>query len=1615
MIYPIDVPELSLFSRKVYLPKGDKTGHGNLVFLFTKSVSDTISEINSGINYYPISNYTHYYYNATYSGRLKNKKFFIRDMKEKRSIYDKVKKETSLTTAPGITLNGFDRNCYFELSRYLQIYHELLDKYDPMSRMINFWAYFKSIVDDPQTSEYQNKYIIINAERYSNAFVGNLRDKLNNPLFMIYYTLYKNIDICKSFDHDIFIFYKNRSIKINPAHAEKSKTANEFKVLLTRLIPSKASTIESSMNDDLLKKEETAENVKSTLNKEFNFTGDNQDEKTLNEKDIKSIIEPEKKEKETPKVVDAVSEKIDKVVLTDNESEAEKAVKDEIENDKKLLDEIYKNLVGDSKPVSSASSARDKKIREEQGKIAVGNMTIDKLKSIKSTHMPIPKTDVSKTLKSTNDNIRNVGFANFDKTYTNEVFKKDMVNVFTSLNDKSIPLTVIKFDVKDTSDELNYKDTYSVTLEDVNRQRHTITVDVPKFIDDKFLYIGGGKKLILYQNFLYPVVKSGPDEVQIVTNYNKMFIERFGTKSITSLERLKKLISSESDLESYFEVGYAYKLNGDYITTIEYDELSKQFIKFNSDNCTIYFNQQEALSVADSEGVQIGENEMFIGFKDKKPILIDYDTQKTDSDLSISEVILNSLPEEFKEKYESIKTPKRLMYSAATTMHQKVSLGLLLAFWEGFGSVLKALNLEYRLEKSIPKKLASNESVLQFHDCVLVYKENVSQSLIMNGFRLIETKEYNIGDMETKEPYMDYLVKVYGKRSIANAIMNTYEFNIDPITKEILEDLNLPTTIVPLCVYANSLLSDSQYTPDYNQKLCRIRRGEILPAILYDAIAKQYVIYKNSNGKKKLSLQRDIVMKKLLALPTVEEYSTLSPLLEMERTHTTMYKGWRGINEDRTYTQDKRVYDQSMIGIMGLATSPDGSVGVQKTLTMEPNVVSARGYLKPYSKDNNLKDVNLLSPAEMATPLAPEQDDPTRTGHSIKQSKHIIPVKKSSPVLITNGAEEIMRFHLSSDFVINAKEDGEVVEVNDELGLIICKYKSGKCQAINTKSKIEKNGGGGFYIANTLVTNLKLGDKFKKHDLLAWHKDFFRSNQYTGNKMNFGTLAKVAILSTYNTYQDSTVITEKLSHDMATEMVFNKQVVIGKNATVDYIAKVGDKIDVGSSLIQFDTSFEDNELNKLLETLSDTLKEGVIENSRNNIQSKIAGTIEDIKMYSTVDLAELSPSLQKIFGKYYRKINEKKKLLSQYDPDSSIVKCGMLFNETTGKVSPNKYGVLKGQKIEDGVLIEFYIKHEEYLEVGSKTAYYAGLKTTVGEVIPAGYEPYSEFRKDEEVSSFIASNSILKRMTPSILLVSLGNKCIIELKRSLKELYDKNIDAETCKEEMTYLIYEFFSAFDKSKNNTNKYKNLFDPMTPPTFKKWFKGFFEDEDAYLTLDIVYNERSITFDDIERAAKVIKVPLFEYVYLPHISMDKNKVIRTRVEVPVGYIHIKRTQQTVAKKNGISTSSDIRSSLTGQVTGTDKNGRESDLENIMMVSLGMTNCLKELNGPRADDMVAKREMLSDISKQGFVKFDDLTYDVNNKAALNTVDTYFLGMGIKTDLVTKGHMLKSTLKKEL
>ena len=118
---------------------------------------------------------------------------------------------------------------------------------------------------------------------------------------------------------------------------------------------------------------------------------------------------------------------------------------------------------------------------------------------------------------------------------------------------------------------------------------------------------------------------------------------------------------------------------------------------------------------------------------------------------------------------------------------------------------------------------------------------------------------------------------------------------------------------------------------------------------------------------------------------------------------------------------------------------------------------------------------------------------------------------------------------------------------------------------------------------------------------------------------------------------------------------------------------------------------------------------------------------------------------------------------------------------------------------------------------------------------------------------------------------------------------------------------------------------------------------------------------------------------------------------------------------KKNGISTEIKQRSAITNQVTGGDKNGRESDLENIMLTSMGLKNTLKELNAPRSDDMSMKQQMFRDIAVNGYTRLSDMEDDINNKTTLNTVNVFFLGMSLNSDLVTKGLMLPKTLKTDM
>ena len=206
--------------------------------------------------------------------------------------------------------------------------------------------------------------------------------------------------------------------------------------------------------------------------------------------------------------------------------------------------------------------------------------------------------------------------------------------------------------------------------------------------------------------------------------------------------------------------------------------------------------------------------------------------------------------------------------------------------------------------------------------------------------------------------------------------------------------------------------------------------------------------------------------------------------------------------------------------------------------------------------------------------------------------------------------------------------------------------------------------------------------------------------------------------------------------------------------------------------MNFERSFNEDSLNELLANVGEELREDIKMAGKDKVKSKYSGVIEDIKIYCTVDLEELSPSLRKIVSDYYAKVDKKRKLLDKYDESKNpVVKCGMLFNDPSSKTEA-KNNKIKGHHVGEGVLIEFFIKYYDEMAVGDKLAFFTALKSIVGEVIEEGEEPFSEFRPEEEVSSVIAPAAIIARGTPSIVLTMFANKVLVELKRTLKDIYD---------------------------------------------------------------------------------------------------------------------------------------------------------------------------------------------------------------------------------------------------
>lgn len=229
------------------------------------------------------------------------------------------------------------------------------------------------------------------------------------------------------------------------------------------------------------------------------------------------------------------------------------------------------------------------------------------------------------------------------------------------------------------------------------------------------------------------------------------------------------------------------------------------------------------------------------------------------------------------------------------------------------------------------------------------------------------------------------------------------------------------------------------------------------------------------------------------------------------------------------------------------------------------------------------------------------------------------------------------------------------------------------------------------------------------------------------------------------------------------------------------------------------------------------------------------------------------------------------------------------------------------------------------------------------------------------------------------------------------------------------MIDKTLTLMDPTGINAKKYRNMFQVMSDQAFSKWITAFLADEKSNIRLDIEEfgdGSRTLRFENIEKAADYLGIKLFEYVYLPHVSANPNRPIRTKQPVLVGWLNIKRTQQLASKKTGLALSDDNRDELTGAAKGEAKGGTTTGIENELIAGVGGEIILSEIAGARADNIKEYDNMLKSIAENGSVKLSDIKTNVYDKPTLLAADMYLMAMGLKTDLISESYYSTGKMK---
>ena len=1325
----------------------------------------------------------------------------IRKRDEILELYEQVKKDCPFIKYTYPEISRYQKkNLFVDLYYYNQIFFKNNDWINNKGFRL-YLDFMSRLINNPNLKEYKKKTIIIPIKDWGQSEnLWNYRVSIN-PLSIIYHMMYSGMssqlkDLFK--DYDIIFMGSDNYFKINFSELDIDfkKLSITFKTFLMRVFKNEEFPLEDvdTTSDNSQSPEVIKANIvdKIELAKGVDLTSKLADAKKEKEnkksnKFVPKVKEEPKKETDSkiskgtlnkPKTEDQNKAEANKKRLAqmiDDIGDFAKSEEDALDMmDNAELKQILMDLDSGDDDKVNLTAGRSSRISELDRKLLETEIKGKSIKDILEPKEPVEKKVTNLNLSTPNQETwNNLSFVNFDKKYD---IDKDIISIFRFFEFVSRPISIRNISVENNSTSEDRVELYTVEMEDYRGKRFTIKLDIPIMVDNRFL-LRGNSKSIQTQFYNMPIIKTDFDTCQIISNYMKIFVRRFGSgagKSLPITSRFIKAANKYKGRKIKFLAGDNRKICSKYELPIDYIDLSGLFSKIETEDFIVYFNQDEIRKVHQVEeglGVPYLYNK-----KSKSVVYYDYATTLSFTSVLLDQfrLIENNKYQDFLDLFDSASTPSVCTFSRCSIMDSQIPLVVICAYHEGLRKTLEKGQIAYRITSTLSKEDRHNDELdwIKFKDGYIIYRSTYDASLLMNGLKVCPTELFEIADIDNKNMYLEFLDD-FGGRIKADGLDNFYDLMLDPMTVEVLKVYKFPTDYVSILLYTNALLADNKFIKHTDASSRRFRRYELIAVYTYKVLSDAYASYANqlrhSREAAEFSVKQSAVIDRFLLDSITSDDSCINALREVETTNAITTKGPSGMNSDRAYSLDKRTYDESMLNVLGMSTGFSANVGITRQATIDANIEGERGYVK--SINGNTEKMNTsksLTATEALTPFGSTRDDPMRTAMTfIQTAKHMVRTEDSDPLLVTSGADEAMPYLTSDKFAFKAKNEGKVLELTNEY--ILVEYIDGTKDYINLVETIEKNSDGGYYVPLKLdaVDKLKVGSKISENQILAYDKYSFSNSLGESENIayNIGKLAKVAIINTDEGFEDSGIITEKMANKLATRVNLKFNVTIDKETDILSIAKVGDKVEVGDNLLVWQAPFDDEEANSLMKSLTG---EDVSELGKRKLKSEVTGVITAIKIFRTIELEDMSDSLRTIVDNYEKPLRALKDKLASHNLDTSQVPAHYIL-EPTGKL----------KKAQNAVIFEFYVEYKDTVGIGDKVVYFSANKAIEKSIIPMGLEPYTDFRPNESIDAFVSEVSIDKRMVTSTMIYGSLQKLMIELDRSVKDImripYDDSV------------------------------------------------------------------------------------------------------------------------------------------------------------------------------------------------------------------------------------------------